>query len=90
LETSEDIESQALQISHLESFDLAKVKLQQVPLHKRDFSSVTMAIDAAKIPQAKAIIREFQEKLYALLSDGEKNEVYQFNCQLFPVTEVRK
>ena len=90
LETSEDIESQALQISHIESLNLGKEKLEKVAVDLRDYSSITIAINPEKIPEAKAVVREFQEKLYALLSQGEKTEVYQFNCQLFPLTRVEK
>jgi uncharacterized protein (TIGR02147 family) len=87
LETSEDIESQALQESHSEALRIAAEKLERIPVGLRDFSSVTMAIDPKKLPEAKAIVREFQEKLYALLADGKKTEVYQFNFQLFPLTQ---
>lgn len=87
LETSDGVESQALQASHQDSLDIAKRKLESVPVELRDFSSVTMSITTEKIPQAKAIIREFQEKLHALLSSGPQDEVYQFNCQLFPLTK---
>lgn len=90
LETSEDIESQALQVSHIENLNLGKEKLEKVPVDKRDYSSITIAINPDKIPAAKAVVREFQEKLYALLSQGEKTEVYQFNCQLFPLTNLEK
>jgi len=87
LETSDGVESQALQASHRDSLEVAKTKLEFVPLELRDFSSVTMSISTAKIPQAKAIIREFQEKLHTLLTSGTQDEVYQFNCQLFPLTQ---
>jgi uncharacterized protein (TIGR02147 family) len=90
LETSEDIESQALRASHRDSLEIGKSKLESVPIERRDFSSVTMAIDTKKIPQAKAIIREFQDKLYALLVSETQDEVYQFNCQLFPLTQGEK
>lgn len=90
LETSEDIESQALQISHIENLNLGKEKIEKVPVDLRDYSSITIAINPDKIPEARAVVREFQEKLYALLSQGEKTEVYQFNCQLFPLTNLEK
>jgi len=90
LETSEDVESQALRASHRECLEIGKNKLESVPIELRDFSSVTMAINSKKIPQAKAIIREFQEKLHALLSSDLQDEVYQLNCQLFPLTQGEK
>lgn len=86
LETSENIGSQALQEAHRESLEIAKEKLESIPVELRDFSSITIAINTQKMPEAKAIIREFQDKIHALLSKGATDEVYQLNCQLFPLT----
>ncbi|OFZ27365.1 MAG: hypothetical protein A2381_12430 [Bdellovibrionales bacterium RIFOXYB1_FULL_37_110] len=88
LETSEDIESRALQKSHIENLELAKVKLEKTEVTKRDYSSITFAVDPKKIPEAKAIIREFQEKLYTLMSVSNPKEVYIFSSQLFPTTNM--
>ena len=86
LETSEDIESNALHKSHTECLDMANQKLNEVDVKLRDFSSVTMAINPDKLPEAKAIIREFQEKLYSLMNNEKPREVYIFNSQFFPIT----
>ncbi len=86
LETSEDVESKALQTSHIDTIEIAKEKIETVDVKLRDFSSMTMAIDPDKIPEAKAIIREFQDKLYALMTTDKASEVYIYNCQLFPVS----
>ena len=92
LQTSEDIDSTVLQASHEEGLIMAREKLKEISVEERDFSSMTIAVDPKKIPQAKAIIREFQDKLEALMSDGDLSEVYQFNCQLYPLTkkEIKK
>lgn len=86
LETSENVESQALQEAHKDSLDIAKAKLDSIPVELRDFSSITMAINTQMLPEARAIIREFQEKMHALLTKDSQDEVYQFSCQLFPLT----
>lgn len=54
----------------------------------RDITGTTMAIDAAKIPEAKKLIAAFRRKLSSFLSDSESpNEVYQLNVQLFSLTK---
>jgi len=90
LETTQDVFSQALRDSHKENLKIAAEKIDQVSIEKRFFSSSTMAIDSDRLDEAKVLIREFREKLSELLSQNNLNEVYQFNLQLFPLTEVGK
>lgn len=90
LETTEDIESETLQNAHVDSISIAIAKLEKVPVNERDYSSMTFAIDPQKLPEAKALIREFQDKLTAYLTEGNRKEVYQLNCQLFPLTKKEK
>jgi uncharacterized protein (TIGR02147 family) len=54
--------------------------------HKRSVSSITMAIDPAKLPEAKKRLDKFQRSLWQFLSTGDSLELYQFNVQLFPLT----
>ncbi|RZA08230.1 MAG: TIGR02147 family protein [Proteobacteria bacterium] len=90
LSTSEDIPSAALRRSHRQSLEQAIDSLENVSVERRDISSVTMAIDAAKLPLAKAAIREFRRKLMNLLETGDANEVYNLNIQLHPLTLEEK
>jgi uncharacterized protein (TIGR02147 family) len=88
--TTSDIKSSALRQSHLESLELAKKKLEDIEVALRDFSSTTVAIDLEKLPEAKTIIREFRQKMTALLRDGEnKSEVYQLAIQFYPLTNLK-
>jgi uncharacterized protein (TIGR02147 family) len=89
LRTTEDINSKALKTSHLETLDIGKEKLESVAVELRDYSSMTVAIDPSKLQEAKAVIREFRQKMGSLLRDGEKTEVYQMAIQLYPLTEVQ-
>ena len=88
--TTEDVISHALRASHLESLDLAKKKLDEVPVELRDFSSITLAVDPTLLPQAKTIIREFRQKMAELLKAGSRSQVYQMSIQLYPITESVK
>ena len=87
LQTSEDVVSQALQQSHHDSLMLAKQKLEEIDVALRDYSSMTLAINPERLPEAKIIIREFQDKLEALFENDRKKEVYLFSSQFYPITK---
>jgi uncharacterized protein (TIGR02147 family) len=88
--TTEDVASQALQASHKETLDLGKHKLQEVPVDLRDFSSMMVALDLEKLPEAKIAIREFRQKMAELLKSGRRTEVYQLAVQLYPITKIQQ
>ena len=90
IKTTEDVSSKALKESHLETLEMGKNKLEEIEVELRDFSSATVAIDLDKLPEAKTIIREFRQKMSALLRDGEKTDVYQLAIQFYPLTENAK
>ncbi len=46
-----------------------------------------MAVDSEKIPEAKILIKEFRQKMSALLESGKKDEVYQLAVQLYPLSK---
>lgn len=87
IRTPEDVASQALRESHQETLELGKQKLDEIEVDLRDFSSMTVAMDMEKLPEAKSIIREFRQKMMALLKNGNKTEVYQLAIQFYPLTE---
>lgn len=62
--------------------------LENVPLEERDQSSMTMSIDPALIPEAKARIKNFRRELCTFLQENNrpKKEVYQLSVSLFPVS----
>jgi len=84
--TSDEIASAAIKKNHAQVLELAKASLEQDPLGLRDFLSITLAIDPAKIPEAKILMREFREKLGNYLESGAKKEVYALNLQLIPLS----
>jgi uncharacterized protein (TIGR02147 family) len=88
--TTEDTKSRALFESHLETLELGKKKLQEIEVDFRDFSSTTLAIDLEKLPEAKGIIREFRQKMMALLKTGQKKEIYQLAIQFYPLTNLKR
>jgi uncharacterized protein (TIGR02147 family) len=85
-ETTHDISSPALRISHRQTLMQAADSLDSVPVDLRDITSMTMAIDPSKIPKAKKLIRQFRHRLCEMLEADEKSEVFNLNIQLVPVT----
>lgn len=91
LQTSENVSSKSLQNAHLETLELAKLKLKEVSVENRDYSYLTLAINKNRITEARALIRDFQDRLMVLFdTDKDKEEVYSFACQLFPMTKIQE
>lgn len=90
LSTTEDISSQALKDSHIETLEMGKNKLEDIAVELRDFSAMTIAMDLERMPEVKTIIREFRQKMSALLRDGKKTDVCQLSIQFYPLTKPLK
>lgn len=90
IRTTEDIANKALRESHIETMKMGIQKLEEIEVELRDFSSTTVGVDLDKLPEAKTIIREFRQKMSALLRDGRKTEVYQLAIQFYPLTKTNK
>lgn len=54
---------------------------------KKDITSITIAADSKKIKLVKAKIKKFRHDLCAFLENGNRNTVYHFSLQLYPVTK---
>lgn len=85
--TTEDVRSQAIVEGHKETLTMGIEKLEEIEVELRDFSATTVAIDLNKLTEAKTIIREFRQKMEALLRDGDKTDLYQLAIQFFPLTD---
>lgn len=85
--TTEDVSIKALRDSHLENLEIGKIKLDEIDVTLRDFSSITLAIDPEKIDEVKTLIREFRQKISVYLENGNKTEVYQMAIQFYPLTK---
>lgn len=92
LDTTFDISSLALKEAHKESLEIGINKLNEIDISKRDFSSLSLALNKEQIPVIKSLIREFQDKIYSFLDSENKQaqEVYMLNTQFFPLTEEER
>jgi len=87
--TTQDVPSKALRLSHKLTLKKAMDSLDEVSIELRDITSMTMAIDVDKIPEAKELIKDFRRNLSKLLSkDQKKNQVYNLNVQLYPISRT--
>lgn len=65
----------------------ALLALDSVDPTDRDMTSMTMAIDVDRLPEAREVITKFRRELCALLENGEQTRVYNLGIQLYPVSE---
>ncbi len=89
LSTSEDVKSAALRRAHREVLSMAEKSLDSVPIDLREITSITMAIDPMKIPDAKKLIREFRDKLSMHLEAKKRKDVYELVIALFPHSSLQ-
>jgi uncharacterized protein (TIGR02147 family) len=87
--SSDGVKNTALQRAHQRQLQDAINTLESISLELRDITSMTFATDPEKLPEAKALIKDFRRKLSHLLQSGRKSEVYRLQIQLLPLTEVR-
>lgn len=87
--TSHDVSSSALRNFHKQIFVKAAAALDDQSPQKRQVSGYTLAINPAKLPQAKKLIQEFSSKLGRLLEEGEQQEVYQLSISLFSLEDTK-
>lgn len=80
------IPSSAVRSTHHTLLELAQNSLERDSIDKRDFTAITMAIDPAKLSEARDRIRKFRDELCRDLESGTQKEVYSLNFQLFPLS----
>jgi len=82
----------AIREFHKQMMDQAKVAIDregQNEFLEREISGITMAINAARINEAKKRIQKFQRELFNYLTEGESTELYQLNLQFFRLSREK-
>lgn len=90
LTTTQDVRSAALRRAHKKVLEDSIVALDEIPLELRDITSITMAIDPRRLPEAKERLKELRRSLSDFLETGSRTEVYRLNVQLVPVKKGRQ
>jgi uncharacterized protein (TIGR02147 family) len=71
-----------------ETLRLARESLERHDKEERDISTVTIAVSRKALPELKDRIAEFRKSLLGMVKESpDYDEVYQFNVQLFPLTQ---
>lgn len=86
--TSDEVASSAIRASHAQTFQMAQKSMEEGQLDRSDFTSLTMAINPAKMATAKKMIRDFRMHLARELEVDPKQEVYMLCVQLFPLSKT--
>jgi uncharacterized protein (TIGR02147 family) len=82
--------SQALKSLQKQVISMALEAVDNVPQEDKDITSITMAIDPTKLPEARKRIARFRRELCAFLEDGKRTRVYHLGLQLYPVSNLKK
>ena len=85
--TTDGIPNQAIRRAHRQALKAAARALDRVTVDRRDFTTLTMAVNPEKLPEALKIIREARSRISDLMESGPKKEVYMLAIQLFPLSE---
>ncbi len=88
IRTTDDLKDISIQKNHLQTLELAKKSLEEKEINERDFTSLTLPLDREDLPEAKRMIREFQNSFYERFNTGKKpKDVFRIGVQLFPLTQ---
>ncbi|MBI4406109.1 MAG: TIGR02147 family protein [Deltaproteobacteria bacterium] len=87
IKTEDDLPLACIQNYHRSIIQLALEALTNDSINRREFVSTTLAIRNSDIATLKNEIRKFRDRIMSLSSEpGRAEEVYQFNMQLFALT----
>ncbi len=86
LRVSSPIPSKVLRRAHQQELQIAQAKLETVPMELRNYSSLTFAMNAKKVPEAANLIRTFLQQMESTFERGVVDHVYQLGIQLYPLT----
>jgi uncharacterized protein (TIGR02147 family) len=88
LDTGHEVTSRAVVNYHRQMLERASDALESVPGTRRDVMALTVCIRSDTVADLKKRIHEFRETLVARCDDDrDPCVVYQFNVQLFPMTQ---
>ncbi|RYZ78410.1 MAG: TIGR02147 family protein, partial [Proteobacteria bacterium] len=83
--STDGVSSEAIRAYHQSGLDLAKRAISEIPVEKRDFSTLSFAGCAETFAEMVKEIRNCHERVVAIAESGaEKNVVYRLNINLFP------
>jgi uncharacterized protein (TIGR02147 family) len=88
VKTTDGVYSSSIRQSHKEGLQNAMVKIDEIPIEMRSFTSMTIAFNPANMKKVKELIKEFRAQFSDLFEKGNEKEVYQLAIQFFPLTKL--
>jgi uncharacterized protein (TIGR02147 family) len=81
-----DVPVQTLRGLHLQMMNLAQTALDRIPADERDFSALTLSLDASGLERLRELSRDLRRRIQTLVeSTTTADHIYQLNLQAFPV-----
>lgn len=88
---SGDLSGSAHRTLQRQVLQLAMRALDEIPIERRDQSSMTMSLNEKRLPEAIEKITQFRRELCAFVEqDRSRDSVYQLSISLFPLTNILK
>lgn len=82
-----NVPSTAIRRHHQQTLGLANAALARQALERREFFTVSLPMDPARIARAKEMIREFSGRLMSEMQASEPKSVYKLAIQFFRLDE---
>jgi transcriptional regulator with XRE-family HTH domain len=83
--TTDQIASSTVREAHHKELDLAGRALDRVDFQQRDFTSITFVGNSRHLERVRKEIRRFRDRVSQIIAEGECDQVYKLNIQLFPM-----
>ena len=87
IHTQNEVSDSAVRFYHEQKLDQAKRRLNDTTVEEREFQSLVLLLDREDLPAIKSKIRKFISEIEMDLAHKKVNQLYQFQVQLFPVSE---
>jgi uncharacterized protein (TIGR02147 family) len=88
--TDKTVTTPALKKNQKQFLKKATESLENDPIEERNMTSMTMAIDPEKLPEAKQMIRAFNKTLCEFLESGKRSRVYNLGIALYPIQKKQE
>lgn len=90
IQTPDDNPNSYIKKYHLQMLNNAAKTINEVSVERREFTGLTLTFNSARLVDAKKLIRKFKadfDQLMSAKTTSESDSVYQFQIQLFPLTQ---
>ncbi len=91
IQTGENVSNYGVIAYHKKMMQLGAESLDRFPSQQREVSSVTIGLSENNFKKVKQMIVDFRSQLMQISeSDQDRDEIYQFNFQVFPLSRRKE